>query len=141
MNPNDLQQEQPADGGDLPVPGQVEVQVDTGGHGQQQRPGDPQSQLQLAPVISAHDHHVPPARLPGPRMPAVTTSPSPTTGHSLPRFEGQDYGSALKILVPNGLGVTSRRLNELHVLSVLAARKASTGARPATRPAAASRGA
>jgi hypothetical protein len=35
---DDLQQEQPADGGDLPVPGQVVVQVNTGGHGQQQRP-------------------------------------------------------------------------------------------------------
>src|SRR4029077_13190281 len=75
----------------------------------------------------------PPRPLPHPgyanarkRLPALTTSPSPTTGHSLPRFEDQDCGSARKILVCE---VTSGGLNESLVLSVLVAAKASTGVR------------
>jgi len=42
-------------------------------------------------------------------MPALTTSPSPTTGLSLPRFEDQDCRSALKILI---WGVMSGQVNK-----------------------------
>jgi 3-(3-hydroxy-phenyl)propionate hydroxylase len=65
---DNLQQEQPADGGDGPVPGEVKLQVDAAGHGQQQRSRSvqpaPQPAGRLKPPMLARAHQGPP-RAPG----------------------------------------------------------------------------
>ena len=68
---DELHQEQPADGGDRPVSGQVQDQVNAGGHDEQQRPRDPQPWL---PPVAQLD------------LPVLAHGPDPQPEHVGPQW-------------------------------------------------------